>query len=148
MNLQCSSNVRCWSTNTPKNFVWVFISIFMSSINSSCSKLSFCRDFLNIMKCVFLRLRDNLLILSQSTTFTISVFIFITKSSEFFPEINILESSANKSENITSDALARSLIYSKNNNGPSIDPCGTPLVIRCFEDNVSLYTTYCSLLLR
>ena len=57
------------------------------------------------------------------------------------------ESSANKSENMTSDALARSLIYSRNNNGPAIDPCGTPRVIRYLEDNMSLYTTYCSFVL-
>ena len=148
MNLQCSSNVRCWSTNTPTDFVWDFISILMSSMSNSFSKWIFCRGFLNIMKWVFLRLRDNLLILSQSTTFTISAFIFMTKSSGFLPVINMLETSANRSENMTSDALARSLMYNRNNNGPSIDPCGTPHVIRCLEDTVSLYTTYCSLLLR
>ena len=148
MNLQSSSNVRCSSSNTPKNFVSDFISILMSSMSNSFSQWIFCRDFLNIMKWVFLRLRDNLLILSQSTTFTISAFIFITKSSWFLPVINMLESSANKSEYMTSDALARSLMYNRNNNGPSIDPCGTPHVIRCLEDNSSLYTTYCYLLLR
>ena len=148
MNLQCSSNVRCWSTNTPRTLVWVFISILTLSMDSSFSRMILCRGFLNIMKWVFFRLRDNLLILSQSTTFKISAFIFVTKSSGFFPVINMLESSANKSENITSDAFARSLMYNKNNNGPSMDPCGTPHVIRCLDDTVSLYTTYCSLVLR
>ena len=35
----------------------------------------------------------------------------MTKLSGYFPGINMLETSANKSEHIKSDALARSLIY-------------------------------------
>ena len=51
-------------------------------------------------------------------------------------------------ENKLSDTLAKSLIYKINNNGPSMDPCGTPCVIDMVADKVSLQHTYCFLFSR
>ena len=39
------------------------------------------------------------------------------------------ESSANKSKKIFSETFAMSLMYSKNNRGPRMGPCGTPHLI-------------------
>ena len=36
----------------------------------------------------------------------------------------------------------RSLIYIRNNNGPNIDVCGTPVVIEALFDFISSYSTY------
>ena len=38
----------------------------------------------------------------------------------------MFESSANKRRNNLWDTFARSLMYKRNNNGPIIEPCGTP----------------------
>ena len=38
--------------------------------------------------------------------------------------------------------LGRSLIYIKNNNGPRIDPCGTPVVIGPIVDESEFISTY------
>ena len=47
----------------------------------------------------------------------------------FSPDKNRFESSANSTENILLDTVARSFIYNKNNSGPKMDPCGTPQTI-------------------
>ena len=39
----------------------------------------------------------------------------------------------------------KSLIYSKNSNGPTIDPCGTPKLLVNKEEVFSLIYTYCFL---
>ena len=44
----------------------------------------------------------------------------------FLPDMNILVSSANKTERLVVDTAVKSLMYNKNSNGPKIDPCGTP----------------------
>ena len=91
---------------------------------------------------VFFRFSDSLFILNHSITFVISVFINLIRSSGFFPDRNIFESSAKNRENITSETFARSFIYNRNSKGPKMDPCGTPYVIVLCEDFMSLYMTY------
>ena len=45
---------------------------------------------------------------------------------KFLPDINILVSSANKTDRLVVDTVVKSLMYNKISNGPKIDPCGTP----------------------
>ena len=47
-------------------------------------------------------------------------------SAKFLPVANMSVSSANNIQDILLDTLQMSLIYSRNNNGPTIDICGTP----------------------
>ena len=70
----------------------------------------------------------------------------LTKSSGFLPVKNIFESSAKNSEKTLEETLLRSLIYIKNNNGPRMDPCGTPQTILPLDDVAPLYSTNCYLL--
>ena len=60
--------------------------------------------------------------------------------------MNILVSSANNTEKQNPETLAKSLIYNKNNMGPNMEPCGTPLSIFSRDDLWLLYATYCILL--
>ena len=94
--------------------------------------------FLNIMKWVFFTFKDNLLMFNQSMIFIISLFICSISLSRHFPERNRFESSANKRRNKTSETLDRSLICSRNNNGPRVDPWGTPHAIFLRLELVSL----------
>ena len=66
----------------------------------------------------------------------------------FFPDKNKFESSANSTENILSDTVARSFIYTKDNNGPRMDPCGTPQVIVRWDEDSPSNSTNCFLLSR
>ena len=93
----------------------------------------------------FFKFKDNLFSSSQSTTFIISSFMVLMRSSGSFPDRNIFESSANNRENIFLDTLLKSLIYSKNNKGPRIEPCGTPNKTLSLQDDTLWYSTYCTL---
>ena len=143
--LTCASNVKCWSTITPKNFVWLVLLMTTLSIIKSLFRAIWPLFLRNSMKCVFFRFKESLLVFSQSTTLIISPFMICTRSSGFLMDTNIFESSARKSENRTLDTLARSLMYDKNSNGPNMEPWGSPHVISWQEELLSLYTTYCSL---
>ena len=51
-----------------------------------------------------------------------------------FPVKNKLLSSANKSKKADFAASGKSFMYIRNNNGPRIDPCGTPhLMFKYFD---------------
>ena len=63
----------------------------------------------------------------QPSTFKSSSFIFCSSNAVDFPENFKLASSA-KSLILKLQAEGRLLMYMRNNNGPSMDPCGTPLV--------------------
>ena len=145
--LTCDSNVKCWSTITPKNFVWLVLLMTTSSITKLLLRAIWPLRLRKIMKRVFLRFNDSLLVFSQSTTLIISSFIIFTRWSGFLPDTNIChyESSAKKSEKRTLDTLARSFMYNKNSSGPNMEPWGTPHVISWHVEFHSLYTTYCSL---
>ena len=76
-----------------------------------------------------LTFKDNLLHASHSTIFSSSRLACAMRSFTLFPEQTRLVSSA-KSEVVKKfETLAISLIYNKNNNGPKMDPCGTPHLI-------------------
>ena len=143
--LTCDSNVKCWSTITLKNFVWLVLLMTTSSITKLLLRAIWPLRLRKIMKYVFLRFNESLLVFSQSTTFIISSFVIFTRSSGFLPDTNISESSAKKSENRTLDTLARSFMFNKKSNGPNMETWGTPYVIKWRVELQSLYTTYCSL---
>ena len=42
--------------------------------------------------------------------------------------------------------MCKSLIYTSNNNGPKIEPCGTPALILAQEETCPLITTLCFVL--
>ena len=85
--------------------------------------------FRNRMKCVLFKFKDNLFIWSQSTTLTIISFIVLIRSSVFFLDRNIFESSAKSKENIFLETLLKSWINNRNKSGPNIEPCGIPHII-------------------
>ena len=64
------------------------------------------------------------------------------------PLMKMLVSSANCIQDSADDILGNSLTYIRNNRGPNIDPCGTPISTQLIIDLVLLYTTYCFLLRR
>ena len=80
----------------------------------------------------------SLFAISQSETFSSSLFIISTTSAYECPSINTLVLSANKIENNKSDDLAKSLTFRINNRGPNIDPCGTPCVMFRMLDLIPL----------
>ena len=98
---------------------------------------------LNKMKCVFDTLSESLLESSQSTILSNSPFIILISWLALRPLKKTLVSSANNMGYTIFDIQAISLIYSKNNNGPRIEPCGTPHVTVLFVDSIPLNTTYC-----
>ena len=53
-------------------------------------------------------------------------------------------SSANRMNFNILEEKHKSFTYIKNNNGPKMDPCGTPHVIRTGWDKVPLKETYCN----
>ena len=108
--LICSPNFKCWSTTIPTNLVCGVFSIFTLSTIRSLFNVILHRDFLNILKWVFFKFKESLFILNQCTTLQISVFICRINSFGFLPEMNIFESSANRSGNNTLDTQAMSLI--------------------------------------
>ena len=66
----CDSKVRWLSTITPRNLVWFDILIFSLSTTRSLSMWIFPLRFLNIMKWVFFKFKDNLLMFNQSIIFS------------------------------------------------------------------------------
>ena len=89
---------------------------------------------LNKMKCVFDTLSKSLLESSQFTKLADSPLATC-------PFKETLVSSTNMGYEIF-DIQAISFIYSKNNNGPKIDPCATLHVTVLFVDSIPLNTTY------
>ena len=65
---------------------------------------------LKIIQCVFLTFNDNLLALSQSTTFFSSSFRVLYNIFKFLPDINKLVSSANNMKNKVGETLTISLM--------------------------------------
>ena len=138
-------NDRFWSIITPRNFVLSVMSIFMLLMVRSADSDILTRFLRNKMKCVLFKFKDNLFICSQSTTLIISSFIILIRSSGFFPDKNIFESSAKSKANNLLDTLHKSFIYKRKSSGPNIEPCGTPHVMIPLPELTLLYSTYCVL---
>ena len=138
-------NDRFWSIITPRNFVFSAMPILILLIVRSADSDILARFLWNTMKCVLFKFKDSLFICSQSTTLTISSFIILIRSSGFFPNENIFESSAKSKVNNLLDTLHKSLMYKTKSTGPNIEPCGTTHVMISLLDWALLYSTYCAL---
>ena len=80
-------------------------------------------------KCVLFIFTDSLFEVNQFVTFISSTLSRLVNSSIFDPEIKIFVSSANKINFKTEDEYIKSLMNTKNNRGPRVDPWGTPWVM-------------------
>ena len=98
----------------------------------------------NTMGCVLPRWSDNLLSINQSFTDFSSELKVAWISTISFPEASKTESSAyNNSLHLT--AANMSVMYKRNNRGPSIEPCGMPQVISLATDIVPSTSVTCTL---
>src|SRR6218665_3099948 len=104
------------------------------------------RAELNRMKSVFSKFNDSLFALNHSATLISSMFITSNNLSKEVCEKNTLVSSANRMNVKMDEIEAKSLIYNRNNRGPSIEPGGTPHVISVAWETTPLKQTYCLLL--
>ena len=93
--------------------------------------------------CFFLILRESLLAFKQMEIFDNSEFNSCSISFRLFPILNMLVSSASNVEVVEEHIFLRSFMYNRNNNGPNIDPWGTPHVILFTGDDTPLYVTNC-----
>ena len=84
----------------------------------------------------------------ESSLFSDSSILDILIGIEYSIVVNKVVSSAYKINLKAWLTFMISFIYIKNNRGPSIDPCGTPVVIFCFLDAKSFSSTYWSLFVR
>jgi len=92
----------------------------------------------NNIKLVFFTFKDSLLAQNQSDSLTSSALTVRDKSIKFLLEKNKFVSSANIMNCKIDDDLTMSFIYNRNNNGPSIEPCGTPHLISLLDDETLL----------
>ena len=84
---------------------------------------------------------------AKKSVFCISELRTIAAVSGFSTIIYKVVSSANKHiSELMSDTI--SFMNTKNNNGPSVEPCGTPALIFCQSDSTPGKTTLCLRLLR
>ena len=94
----------------------------------------------------FLTLSDNLFTLNHWVNLFNSLFYCTNQSNMIFIWIKILMSSAKIMKCNKSDTLNISLMYNINNEGPRIDPCGTPQRMFRLLDLPSWNWTYYNLL--
>ena len=74
----------------------------------------------------FCDINDDLLAISQSSTIVNSLLTRSKSAGRLLLVADILVSSANLIASKFLRQLLKSLTYTKNNNGPKIEPCGTP----------------------
>ena len=99
----------------------------MLEFRSTTLLFKFCLDPI-IISLVLEELDGSLLTFNQFVTFTKSEFISLASSTGSCEEAKIWVSSANKQGVVFFRQFDKSLIYIKNNNGSSIDPCGAPQI--------------------
>ena len=75
---------------------------------------------------VFEMFNTNLLALSRVTSFFNSLLTVFSEISKLLHSKKIFVTSANEKNFNLLEILGKSFTYSKNNKGPSTDPCGTP----------------------
>ena len=141
MHLTCSTHFNLLSINIPINLalstsmmlapqIWILgrISLFPLGLNSKEYALS-----------IF---KDSMLAFSHCMILPSSFFAIAVGSCRVYELKNNVVSSANRIEERIFDTDAISLMYNTNNNGPSMDPCGTPQVIFFIFEGALLYLTY------
>ena len=130
--------------HTKKFDLVIVLCRFIFIVNSSFRKGLRIPWYLNRIKWVLGTLSESLLQSSQSTILSNSPFIILIRWLALRPLKKTLVSSANNMGYKIVDTLAISLIYNKNNNGPRIEPCGTPHVTVLFVDSIPRNTTHCA----
>ena len=90
----------------------------------------------------FFTFNESLLILSHSAILFNSWFATSYVSSILSPLVKRWVSSANKNGIITLHSFGKSFISIRNNNGPNVDPWGTPHLI-LVGNFTPVYVTYC-----
>ena len=88
-------------------------------------------------------MRLNLLAISHFLSFSKSEFTAASRSVTEMPEAVRFVSSANNHGFVFDKHWGKSLIYNKKNNGPKIEPCGTPHLI-VFSDDKNPFVTFLS----
>ena len=148
---ECVFQFRFVSIVSPKKLNSSTFSIITLSILS----VRYCISLLGTWKIIYLDLdlfSDNLFICNHSITLESSALIKYSLVCILFPkDFKLLNSVVSSAYIINLNillALEKSLIYMINNKGPSIEPCGTPIVIGRISDLVSSNSTYCFRLLR
>ena len=89
---------------------------------------------LKIISSVLFALREILFGLSHCTIWERSWLMYLSIFLRHLLQYNIFVSSAKWCIKECVTASCRSLIYTRNNKGPKIDPCGTPLVVSIFSE--------------
>ena len=146
---ECLFPFRFVSIVSPKKLNSSTFSIITLSILS----VRYCISLFGTWKIIYLDLfSDNLFICNHSITLESSAFIKYSLVCILFPkDFKLLNSVVSSAYIINLNILLaweKSLIYMINNKGPSIEPCGTPIVIGRISDLVSSNSTYCFRLLR
>ena len=116
-SLMCWVQVSLLSTIAPINLVQLTVSMMMPSISITLFLPVHFGLLLNNILCVLVMFNDSLFTFNHVVTLHNSLF--------------------------TSSSSKDTSLYSKNNRGPIIDPCGTPHVILLHCDCTLLYFTNC-----
>ena len=111
---------------TPRNLVSLTSSIGFPLINILFFRLIYFPFGEKSIQFVLPICSDNLLAFSHVYMRLSSLLIVVMRVSKSEFEAKRLVSSANSIVRKDWETLARSFMYIRNNNGPSIDPCGTP----------------------
>ena len=102
--------------------------------------VSFLLEAININS-VFFALGVNLFVSSQEFTLCKSLLILFSISGNEEPKVDIFVSSASMEAWVCLRQFGRSLIYNVKSNGPKLDPCGIPHVIK-FMIKIDCLGTY------
>ena len=100
-------------------------------------------DFEPVINSVLATLRLSLLAINHSLRFSKSEFTATLRSVIEFAEAVKFLSSANNRGFVLLRQRRRSLMYNKKSNGPKIEPCGTPHLIRRSDEKEFLIWHFC-----
>ena len=134
-------HVRWASICTPRNLITYTRCIRVPYIFMSIS-LALLFVGWNIIWWVLRTFQQSVLQFSHSWMACTSLSIWLQRASISLPVLNILVSSANNIEKQWYETFAKSLIYNIKNNGPNMEPWGTPNVIFSLFGIWLLYVTY------
>ena len=104
--------------------------------------------FDSIRALVLLGLKSTSLVFSHWSNISKSLFVSIYIKSKFFPEYDNEVSSANSFAKLPRLSVVMSLIYNKNNKGPSTDAWDTPALTRPESESSIFTNTNCLLSLK
>ena len=133
-----------WSITTPRYLTECTLSSetpLIVRLKSISTVLAGC--LLIIMKFVLLKLRDSLFRRNQLSTFWSSLFTRFSRFSKLLSDRVKYVSSTNKVVS-NSEQFGISFMYIRKNNGPRLDPWGSPQLIRAkFDLELEIFTYWC-----